>query len=138
MRYILNLAVERKQKRLIFLAINIQSILSSLVAQRKYVNVKEVRENLCSGAQLAHSAAWIISICISILVISFGAVRWPSRGITAGPRALIVFYVPRAPPAPREREREREESGPSRGLGGWEAGRGASEIDNAIREKRPI
>lgn len=49
-----------------------------------------------------------------------GYIFWSGRRRAELPRgrALIVFYVPRAPLAPREREREREAGW----LGGWEPG----------------
>lgn len=53
-----------------------------------------------------------------------GYIFWSGRRRAELPRgrALIVFYVPRAPLAPREREREREESGAAAEAGGREGG----------------
>lgn len=56
-----------------------------------------------------------------------GYIFWSGRRRAELPRgrALIVFYVPRAPLAPRAREREREASGTAAEaawLGVWEGG----------------
>lgn len=91
-------------------AINIESILSSLVAQRKYVNAKEVRESRYGVPPLGRITSTLLDADHINMHKYIGYIFRSGRRRAKLPRgrALIVFYVPRAPLSLRAKEKEKE------------------------------